>query len=504
MKEAWRLSTLIDSKPKWKAVFGEGKMLGVLIAENSSDGRRQTLYAYSGSIPELENESFFVPPIFNLLDPKGYFKFEERSISLIHRELKLMNGWPLKQAQTRLTDLTRERDARLSVMREEMAKAKTEREQLRSRGDADEAELIRQSQFQKAEFHRAKLEWASKLETAQSCLQEIQETCEALKKEQSERSLALQSWLFSQYKLLNYRGEERSVEEIFSEKGLTPPGGTGDCAAPKLLQYAYSHGLKPLAMGEFWYGDSPAGRVRQHLRFYPSCTEKCGPLLGFMLQGLDIEEDTEEVENCRIVFENEDFVVADKPHALPSVPGKDGRKSLQELLEEKSGQRLYAVHRLDMDTAGLILFAKTPASQKNLQGLFAGREVRKTYEALLEYAPSALELPSRGRITLPLAEDYEERPRQKVDMAGGKPSVTEYEILSLSQAGVHVLFHPLTGRTHQLRVHSAHPLGLGLPIKGDRLYGSASSAPRLCLRAISLEFDSFRFELPREYGNENI
>lgn len=316
--------------------------------------------------------------------------------------------------------------------------------------------------------------------------------------ERKEASQELQRWLFGQYVVLNARGGRRSVLEVFSDRGLVPPGGTGDCALPKLLQYAYLNGLVPRAFGEFWYGASCGSQVRLQGAFYPSCTGKCGPLLGWMLQGLDVDEnplEKPEVFHPRIVFEDDAVIVVDKPSGMLAVPGKNGQPSLLDWLALRDAapgrrrRRIYSCHRLDMDTSGLIVFAKTPEGQAFIQRQFENREVGKSYLALL--CPGR-ELPPAGVISLPLSPDYYDRPRQIVDPDGGREAVTEYEVLHSDGEGrTLVRFVPRTGRTHQLRVHAAHSLGLGRPIAGDRLYGGAESATqkrRLYLHSDSLSF----------------
>lgn len=311
------------------------------------------------------------------------------------------------------------------------------------------------------------------------------------KVERRERSRSLQKWLFDNYVVLNARGERRSVSDIFADRGLVPPGGTGDCAAPKLLQYAYLHSLQPVAMGEFWYGASPVSEVRQSGSFYPSCLGKCGPLLEFMLQGLDVEQNPLErdlmVYEPRVVYQDDDIVVVDKPSGMLSVPGKADRKSLQEWLSDRYGREAHSCHRLDMDTSGLMVYAFSLQAKVALEGQFARREVSKAYTARLT-AGKGKSIPQSGTISLPLALDYYDRPRQMVDFAGGKPAVTDFELLQmLPDGGAIVRLVPHTGRTHQLRVHCAHPLGLAHPIKGDRLYGDCCGG-ELCLRATSLSF----------------
>lgn len=318
----------------------------------------------------------------------------------------------------------------------------------------------------------------------------------------AEDSRRIQDELFSLYRVHDALGEELSIKEIFALRGLVPPGGTGDCAGPKLLEYAYRNGLKPLAMGEFWYGDSPASEVRSQGRFYPSCTGKCGPLLSWMMQGLDVDPNPlDEGFACgtepRVVYEDDAILVVDKPAGMLSVPGRVKAGSLLDWLQLRYGE-VHSCHRLDMDTSGVMVFARSLECKSALELQFASREVRKTYRARL-VAPSAcggrgsvtrrdLRKGASGTVALPLALDYYDRPRQMVDRESGKMAITKYEVLEVLPDGeIEVRFTPLTGRTHQLRVHAAHAEGLGRPIKGDRLYGDAGGG-RLWLHAGSIAF----------------
>lgn len=304
-------------------------------------------------------------------------------------------------------------------------------------------------------------------------------------------SARLQDWLFDQYKVLNANGEQLSVKRIFARRGLVPPGGTGDCAAPKLLQYAYLHGMKPLAMGEFWYGSSHSSEVREHGHFYPACFGKCGPLLSFMMEGLDVEPNPLDREyegrEPAVLHADSSIIVVDKPAGMLSVPGRNGVGSLLDWLAERYGE-VHSCHRLDMDTSGIMVYARNIPCKAALEAQFAGREVSKTYRARLSAGNSPFRRSASGTIALPLSPDYYDRPRQIVDMSSGKPAISEYKILEMLPDGeIDIVFHPLTGRTHQLRVHAAHPSGLGRPIKGDLLYGG-TPADRLYLHAESLSF----------------
>lgn len=304
-------------------------------------------------------------------------------------------------------------------------------------------------------------------------------------------SARLQDWLFDQYKVLNANGEQLSVKRIFARRGLVPPGGTGDCAAPKLLQYAYLHGMKPLAMGEFWYGVSHSSEVREHGHFYPACFGKCGPLLSFMMEGLDVEPNPLDREyegrEPAVLHADSSIIVVDKPAGMLSVPGRNGIGSLLDWLAERYGE-VHSCHRLDMDTSGIMVYARNIPCKAALEAQFAGREVSKTYRARLSAGSTPFRRSASGTIALPLSPDYYDRPRQIVDKSSGKPAISEYKVLEMLPDGeIDILFHPLTGRTHQLRVHAAHPSGLGRPIKGDLLYGG-TPADRLYLHAESLSF----------------
>jgi len=316
-----------------------------------------------------------------------------------------------------------------------------------------------------------------------------------LKDERKRRSDALQQWLSEQYVVHNARGEAASISDIFARKGLRAPGGTGDCAGPKMLEYAYLHGMKPLAMGEFWYGKSPDDIVRTQGKFYSSCLGKCGPLLEYMLEGLALEDNPLDIydgpEDLRVLYEDPSIIVIDKPSGLLSVPGRANDDCAQTRLRKLYGtEGVYSCHRLDMDTSGLLVFARDLDSQACLQRQFENREVSKAYQARLLPSVKGKKVRPSGRISLPLMTDYYDRPRQKVDFKEGKPAVTDYEIIRTYPDGqLDVLFVPQTGRTHQLRVHSAHPLGLDRPIKGDRLYGGQTAdGSKLCLRAVQLSF----------------
>ena len=515
----------ISSSERLVLAFSEGKMLGVLVVRDSAGGIG-FLAGFSGLAGGHSMLPYFVPPVLDLTDPSGYFRQEEARINGIGTSIKEAEENPELGSAIRNAEAVKAGcEERIRQWKERMAESKARRDALRLSG-ADKttlASLIKESQFEKAQLKRISAECKAAMEDAESECRKFSDRIAALKWMRQEKSEELQEWISRNMVVENALGEKKSVWDIFFGEGLVPPGGTGECAAPKLLHYAYTHRLEPVAMGEFWYGKSLGNEVRQHGRFYPSCTGKCGPLLGFMLQGLDVETEHPEpfsgAADCNtaipaIIYEDSDIIAADKPSGMLSAPGKTGEKSLPELLTEHLGIPALCVHRLDMDTSGVIVFAKNPGAQKNLQRQFETGQVEKEYIALLDTAgngtPDAVSrlTVSRqaatalsGTISLPLAPDYHDRPRQKVDSGHGKKAVTEYNITGTGEGWAKVLFRPLTGRTHQLRVHAAHPMGLGSPIKGDRLYGSADSAGRLCLHASLIKFRHPATGLPMELAS---
>ena len=495
-----------------KAGFDDGKMLGVLVCKDKQ-GRSVNLAAFSGAVGGTSLVDGFVPPIFDLTDPSGEFRTREAEISAINARVQgILSSEAMKELSQALKTLTAEAEEDIALRKASAAEAKAEREHIRRQTSDPEilSRLIKESQHDKACLKRAKVEWNHKISSLRGRLAVMEEEIAGLKRKAAAMSDALQKWIFEQYRVHNGLGECLSIGEIFDRSGLVPPGGTGDCAAPKLLEHAWRNGLTPLEMGEFWYGQPSRNAVRVQGHFYPSCTSKCGPLLKFMMQGLDIS--AEDIcpdkaghadtypDDHMIIYQDEYLIVADKPSGMPSVPGLDGRPSLQEWLCKASGCEVFSVHRLDMDTSGIILFAKDRQTASLLMTDFEHRKVRKTYHALL-MAPDdgrVWKINDEGTVTLPLSPDHDERPRQKADLINGKQAVSTYRIMQVFGNG-HALaeMSPLTGRTHQLRVHAAHPQGLGCPIAGDMLYGGTGTASettdgaytgRLCLHAHSICF----------------
>lgn len=471
--------------------FSEGKMLGILTVSDN-EGRTGYLAGFSGNAGGRSHIEGFVPPIYDLTDPSGHFRIREKEISELNRQIRMLeDSEELSRLKEESAGCLRMKEEETALQKARMAVLKRQRDEIRQE-EADSngyPELRRQSQHEKAELRRIRARWDERIAAVQGRIDVIAKKIRTLRKKRSEMSDELQKWIFSQYVVHNRFGEENTIWEIFTSQNIVPPGGTGECAAPKLLEYAFRNNLKPISMGEFWYGLSPASAVRTEGHFYPSCTSKCGPLLRFMLKGLDLHTEDSCKEMPEIIYEDDTVIAIEKPSGMPSVPGLDGRVSAYEIL--KGGcPDLQIVHRLDMDTSGILMFAKTRQAAAELQSQFESQTIRKTYLARLSYAPEGKELREgdRGCIDMPLSPDYDERPRQKADSAHGKTARTEYSITSVNKDGsMEVTFNPLNGRTHQLRVHSAHILGLGHPIVGDMLYGG-SPADRLMLHAQSITF----------------
>lgn len=558
---AEEVKAYIASRKEWQEELASGKMFGVLIVQtnnritNNEENQIGYLAAFSGNLDGKNLHPYFVPPVYDLLQPEGFFKIEEEQISAINiriRELENSSSYLGSKEKWKIE--TEQAKAVLNQAKAELKMAKEAREIRRQSSpelsEEEQASLIRESQYQKAEYKRLEKEWKKRLEELEMEVRHFDIEIERLKTERKERSAALQRKLFEQFRMLNAQGEVKDLYTIFEQTvQKVPPAGAGECALPKLLQYAYLHQLKPLAMAEFWWGDSPKNEIRHHGYYYPSCKGKCEPILQHMLQGLEIDENpllnpVHEEEELEIVFEDEWLLVVNKPAGMLSVPGKaEDRDSVYHRLKKKYPEATgpMIVHRLDMATSGLLLVAKTKEVHQDLQAQFANRSIKKRYVAVLDGAiikteketkpiaekailiakntvstkktAKAERTGSTGRIELPLCLNPLDRPRQMVSSEHGKEAITEYQIISESERitsesentfnesnridesersinesrkYTRIIFYPLTGRTHQLRVHAAHPEGLGCPILGDELYGK--KADRLYLHAEYIEF----------------
>ncbi|RHE94313.1 RluA family pseudouridine synthase [Bacteroides intestinalis] len=491
---AEEVQNYLSKQSDWQEELSQGKMFGVLIVQ-TEDGSIGYLTAFSGILAGKNIHPYFVPPVYDLLQPQGFFKIEEENISAINRRIhRLEEDKKYIDLRSNLTQTIQSAQDALSIAKTQLKEAKDKRELLRKTGQLDakeEAELIRESQFQKAEYKRLERSWKDKMASLQVEVGNWEKQIQELKAERKVRSAALQQQLFEQFRMLNYRGEAITLCDIFEQTvHKTPPAGAGECAAPKLLQQAYLHHWKPIAMAEFWWGNSPRNEVRHHGYYYPACKGKCEPILRHMLQGLEVEANPMQQEAERgneklnIVYEDQWLLIINKPAGMLSVPGKERQTSIYDLARkaypEAEGPMI--VHRLDMATSGLLIIAKDKKTHQHLQAQFKNRSIRKKYIALLDGVVPEDE----GTIELPLCPNPLDRPRQMVDTQYGKPAITYYQVLERTDKYTRIAFYPHTGRTHQLRVHAAHPSGLHCPIIGDELYGKKDK--RLYLHAESIEF----------------
>ena len=482
----------LKERTEWREELQTGKMFGVLVVRTPA-GEVGYLAAFSGNLAGKNVHPFFVPPIYDLLQPDGFFRQEEERINEINARIRTLQASPaLEDARSRLQSTIEYCDFVLQAAKDLMKKRKEERDRLRQFPLTEEetALLIKESQHMKAAHKLTKKSLRSILEEDQAKVDRLEQEIEQLKQERKRRSAALQRKLFEQFRILNARGEVKDLCELFAPTNQgAPPAGAGECAAPKLLQYAYQHQLEPIAMAEFWWGDSPKTEIRHHGYYYPACKGKCEPILHHMLQGLRVDEnpllaDSHQETKLDILYEDDYLLVINKPEGMLSVPGKGDVDSVYQRLSilypEATGPII--VHRLDMATSGLLLAAKTKEAHQNLQAQFKNRTIQKRYIALLEG-----EVPQdEGEIRLPLCSDPLDRPRQIVSEEFGKPALTRDRVLERTSGKTLIAFYPQTGRTHQLRVHAAHPLGLHCPILGDELYGR--KAERLYLHAEYLAF----------------
>jgi tRNA pseudouridine32 synthase/23S rRNA pseudouridine746 synthase len=475
-----------------------GKMFGVLVVQDT-EGKLGYLSAFSGKLANSNDHPRFVPPVFDMLVENSFFLKEIELINTINiRITEIESNKNYQRLKLEVDDLSVQSLQEITAIREQLTNNRAARKQLREKQknslsaqeyEAVAADLIKQSLHDKHQLNVLTNKWAQLLSAARTALAEFEDAIESLKNERREKSAALQQQLFAQYVFLNKDGKSKSLQDIFSVTAFgKPPGGAGECATPKLLQFAFANGYKPIAMAEFWWGASPKSEIRKHKHYYPACSGKCKPILAHMLEGIPLDENPflripDESRELTIVYEDESLVVVNKPAGLLSVPGVEIRESVYSRLKDVLGDtEPLIVHRLDMDTSGLLVVAKTQHAHKHIQKQFMQGTVRKRYRALLS---KELEEPE-GEINLPLTADVYNRPRQLVCFETGKKSITRYKVIKKYNAMTKVDFWPLTGRTHQLRMHSAHELGLNAPIVGDDLYGTV--AKRMYLHAAHLEF----------------
>ncbi len=476
-----------------------GKMFGVLVVK-TKQGQLGFLAGFSGKIADENHHEGFVPPVYDILKKDGFYKLEEEKTNQINAEIeRLVNTPELHDREEELKRNQLECKAELGAFRADIKQGKKERKFERQEAEltlsnedylALDAELSHQSVNHQIAYKRLAQRWRTRLDELQQSFNEYAVRLESLNEQRKSRSSDLQKRLFDEYKFLNAQGDWRSLLSIFHfTQTQIPPAGAGECAAPKLLQYAYLHDLEPIAMAEFWWGASPKSDVRKHQQFYPACKGKCEPILGHMLKGLEVDsnpmlENPDEEQAIDILYEDEHLVAINKPAEFLSVPGKMISDSIYGRMKKRYTDAAgpLIVHRLDMSTSGIMLIAKSKEVHKKLQHQFEKRTIKKRYVALLDGKLEKRE----GEIELPLRVDLDDRPRQLVCYEHGKPSKTRWELIEVKDGRSLVYFYPLTGRTHQLRVHAAHTSGLNMSIVGDDLYGNQDS--RLHLHAERIEF----------------
>lgn len=485
---------------------GLGKMFGVLVVEKR-DGSRGYLAGFSGKLYDKTLIHGFVPPIFDTLDENGFYKKGEEKISKINQKIEQLLGreeylilkrkyFELeKQSKTEIADYTR------FLLQSKNERKKRRSEAISMKPDQRE-DLLKQLEHESIRQHYIlkdlKKNWRKRLEDLRREIETMEVDIEILKSLRQQMSAELQLRLFESYSFLNINLEKKNLLDIFggTKEGL-PPSGAGECAAPKLFQQAFMHDLKPLALAEFWYGPSPTTEIRIHGNFYPACTSKCKPILNHMLSGLAVKNNPlitnpSHSKELPIIYEDDYIIAVNKPCEMLAVPGKDVEDSVYtrikthcQLSKNEKNEEFnpMVVHRLDMSTSGVMILAKTKEAHRILQSQFIKRSVKKRYVALLA---GIWKGQRSGVINLPLRVDLDHRPRQMVCHVFGKKAITHWEIASVEKDKTRVYFYPITGRTHQLRVHASHPEGLNIPIYGDDLYGT--KADRLYLHAESLEF----------------
>ena len=503
-----QLQEYLETQSDWQHNFGfsgsaetaVGKMFGILLVQNQQ-GEVGYLSAFSGKIADGHQLAHFVPPVFDMLEPDGFFRKGQDELSQITEQIKQLAGNPL--IATYKTELTTKEAAGFLAIQAHQARMIT------GRRDRKERRVIAQKSLNNEEFlqmkHRLskesiqqknhlrdlKFHWGEQSQKARDNLSYFTDEITVLKRQRRDLSYSLQQRLFDHYRFLNKDGVHKNLRDVFKvTHQQVPPAGAGECAAPKLLQYAFQHDLKPLAMAEFWWGQSPKSEIRKHQHFYAACLGKCRPILTHMLEGIDVDENPlltnpAEGKTIKIVYQDDVMVVINKPVNFLSVPGKNIEDSVYLRMKQSypSATGSLIVHRLDMSTSGLMVIALNKDVHKKLQKQFINRTVKKRYVALLDGLLDADE----GIVDLPLRVDLDDRPRQLVCYEYGKAAKTKWQVIARNNNQTKVYFHPITGRTHQLRIHSAHINGLNTAIVGDDLYGT--KAERLYLHAETLELN---------------
>ncbi|NVK52209.1 MAG: RNA pseudouridine synthase [Flavobacteriaceae bacterium] len=475
-----------------------GKMFGVLVVKNQQE-EIGYITAVSGKLAETNTHQKFVPPVYDMLTKDSFFTKEEQFLNNINKEIEqLENHIEYNDLQQQYTLKNKEAKADIKQRRQALKTAKKQRKQKREKAilalsekeyTTLEKQLAKQSLEDKYFFNNVNRFWEFTLADIKKKLATYTNKIEALKKERKQKSAALQQHLFEKYQFLNSEKKAKNLAELFKKTNQVPPAGSGECAAPKLLQYAFLHNLTPVAMAEFWWGQSPNKEIRKHKHFYPACQGKCKPILTHMLDGIELDtnpmlQNPAIGKELEIVFEDTDLIVVNKPAEFLSVPGIHIQDSVYTRIKQQikhiSGPII--VHRLDMSTSGLLVVAKNKNAHKELQRQFINKTITKRYTALLDGTIKK----DKGTIDLPLRVDLDDRPRQLVCFEYGKQAITNWRVIERTNGKTRIHLFPVSGRTHQLRVHCSHHLGLNTPIIGDDLYGTKDS--RLHLHADTLAF----------------
>lgn len=476
-----------------------GKMFGVLIVKDKDDNIGY-LVAFSGKLADKSLPEKFVPPVFNMRTEGSFYIKGELEIDAINAKLSaITNSDEFITAKKNVKKLSKEIEDDLAFQRKKMKFLKSERKAIKKNAEKSLSKLefdkltkkLMQESYNNQFFMKELQEYyQDKLSKVSSNYLLLKDEISALKKSRKEKSNYLQQTLFSKYAFLNKDKELKNLLDIFNDPAIKPPAGSGECSAPKLLQYAFKNDLTPITMAEFWWGISPNSAIRKHKNYYPACQSRCKPILSHMLKGVKMDdnlllENLAENKELEIIYEDDVLLAVNKPAEFLSVPGKDIKDSVYTRIKDKYPEATgpIIVHRLDMSTSGILLLTKTKEANKILQSQFINRTIKKRYVALLDGI-----LPNnKGKIKLPLRVDLDDRPKQLVDFKFGKPAETDWEIISEINNKMKVYFYPITGRTHQLRVHAAHKNGLNTPIVGDDLYGNKQN--RLHLHAEFIEFN---------------
>ncbi len=480
----------------------DGKMFGVLVVKNNQ-GELGYLSAFSGMYQQQWHLAGFVPPIFGSKQLNPWYRQGQKKLDKLKQKIAaLQQDTAFLQQQKQYQILTKQANNEITRQKQQNRVNKQQRDLLRQtlpENDPQWQQLARQSQQDKKRLKKIKADFRKKLALVETQLEDWHKKIEQIKKERQKLSLKLQKQLFDCYELQNIRGQKQLLKGFYPNN--MPPSGSGDCAAPKLLQYANQHQFQPVALAEFWWGNMPSGEIRHHKHFYPACRSKCQPILPFMLQGTtlataSIETLAKNADKITILYEDDYLLVINKPEGLLSVPGKTTSQSVYQQIRQAYPQASgpLVVHRLDMATSGILLIAKNEKIHKHLQQQFIKRQIKKRYIAIVEGKLNT----SEGEINLPLRTDFNDRPRQMVCYQYGKAAKTLWKVISKEKLGTRLYFYPITGRTHQLRIHAAHSQGLNRAIVGDRLYGQQAH-PRLLLHA-----EQIRFQHPVNLKNMSI